>query len=157
MGGCLAFKAFETTVTVFSDSGNLESLDRFRLPSLPRVGSNPHDADVTLRIRHEGGDGYEITFDGATERLGDFRALTVEAVSRLVDEAIVARLSDLSAIHAGVVAFGERAVRGRSCSASTAATRFHRWPRRLALAWRARRWRWVGYSRCNTVPMRSGR
>lgn len=107
MGNCVTFRAFDTAVAVFSDSETLEKLDRFLLPTLPRVHPGSHGADITLRIRSHNDSGYELSCDGSTKRLHDFRALAVEAV-RLVDEGIVARLSNRSAVHAGVVAFGER-------------------------------------------------
>ena len=105
----IAIVAFGCRILVVSDCGRaLETLDRFLLPSLPRAAPDEAGSEILLRVLCDG-DGFQLICNGAAEPARDLRALTVGAV-RLIDEAIVARLSNLSAVHAGAVQFGDRAL-----------------------------------------------
>jgi hypothetical protein len=109
VGKNFGIRAFGCDIAVISDCEQaLAALQRYLLPGLPRIEVRTTGANITLRVVRDGG-GYRIFCDGTNVSAGDFRMLVTEGV-RLLDEAVVNRLSNLTAVHAGVVEFAGRAL-----------------------------------------------
>jgi hypothetical protein len=102
-------QAFDCSIAVVTDCElALASLRRFLLPSLPRIGLDIAGAQIVIRVLRQG-DTYQLVSDDRIERIRDFGVLAIEAV-RLLDEGIVRRLKNLTAVHAGAVELRGRAL-----------------------------------------------
>lgn len=109
MGNRIDIRAFDCDIAVVTDcEETLMKLQRFLLPSLPRIGSEIAGAEVVFRVLRDGS-GFQLSCDGMNEIACDFRALVTKAVS-LLDAAIVRRLRNLTAVHAGAVELAGRAL-----------------------------------------------
>lgn len=109
MGGDFGIRAFGCDIAVISDCEQaLTTLQRFLLPSLPRIGPDIAGAGVVIRVLRDGG-GFQLFCDGTNVSACDFKTLVTQAV-RLLDDAIVNRLTNLTAVHAGAVEIGGRAL-----------------------------------------------
>lgn len=82
-------------------------LQRYVFPSLPRTAAG--DADISVRIDRSEGQ-FELSADGAIVAADHNAEALVPDLIRVVDEAVVQRLSLQRAVHAGVVVLGGRAL-----------------------------------------------
>lgn len=103
-------RAFGLKIRVESDSEEmLGVLNRFLLPSLPRAEDLGEPAEIGIRLSDTPG-GFEIYRDGvkvsSAEALKDVPLAAVKAL----DEAVVAKLRAFSAVHAGAVVLGGKAL-----------------------------------------------
>ena len=104
VGGAFGIRAFGSTIAVVADCEQaLTSLERFLMQSLQCAGPDLSSAEIVIRVQRNG-NGFQLFCGDAVSWAGDARALVVEAV-RLLDDAIVRRLTSLTAVHAGVVEF----------------------------------------------------
>jgi hypothetical protein len=105
----IGIEAFDCRIAVISNCARtLANLDRFLFPSLPRIAPDVPGADIVLRIlRRE--DGFQLTCGDRNEPARDFTALVREAVRQL-DDGIVKRLTNLTAVHAGTVELHRKAL-----------------------------------------------
>ncbi|HUI80652.1 MAG TPA: glycosyltransferase family 25 protein [Bryobacteraceae bacterium] len=102
-------QAFGCSITVIADCEEaLAVLEQYLLPSLPRTSSNHTGSEIVLKVLRQP-QGFQISCDRASGTPPDQRSLIVEAV-RLLDEAILKRLTGLAAVHAGVVRIGGQTV-----------------------------------------------
>jgi hypothetical protein len=102
-------RAFGCNIAVVADSEEvLATLQRYVLPSLPGIDPELPAKEIVVRVfRNE--EGFQLECDGTAGSARDVRALVVETV-RLLDEAVVKHLTNLTAVHAGVVELGGRAL-----------------------------------------------
>jgi hypothetical protein len=105
-GNSFSVQVLGFNIAVIADSADaLATLRRYVLPSLPANGAA---SQIEVRVsRRE--PGFQIECNGMTESAYDTRSLVVQTL-RLLDEAIVQRLTDLTAVHAGVVELAGRAL-----------------------------------------------
>jgi hypothetical protein len=95
-------EAFGTHIAVIADCEQaLATLERYLLPPLPRISSDIATAEIVVRVVSDG-TSFQIFCGDFVELAPDLRALAVKSV-RLLDEAIVKRLTNLTAVHAGAV------------------------------------------------------
>ncbi len=98
----IGIAAFNSRIAVVSTcERTLTALERFLLPSLPRIALDTPGTAIELRILRKG-DGFQLICGGRIELAHDFPEL-VSAAVRLLDEEIVRRLTSLTAVHAGAV------------------------------------------------------
>lgn len=103
-----AIQAYRCRIAVVADSGHvLEILRRYLLPSFQIPGPEA-GAEVVLSVVRAPR-GFRVSCEDAAATAEDTGALVVEAI-RMLDSAIVQRLSDHVAIHAGVVKIGAHAL-----------------------------------------------
>jgi hypothetical protein len=102
----VVIRAFECNIRVRCGcEKTLNQLNRYLLPTLPRGGG---DTALLICVDRDG-EQYRITSGRHRGVAANFPALVV-AVVRLVDDAVITRLSSLAAVHAGVVQVGNKAV-----------------------------------------------
>ena len=97
-----AIQAFGCNIRVIADSEPvLRILEKYLLPSLPRTVSGSAKREIAMRISRRP-HGHQLSCDHTTQVPADERCLILEAM-RLLDEAILKRLSGFAAVHAGMV------------------------------------------------------
>ena len=102
-------RAFGCNIAVSADCAEvLATLDRYVLPSLPRTSPVSATSDIEVRVLRSG-ERFQLACDQSAGSAHDVRSLVVEA-TRLLDEALVKRLTGLTAVHAGVVELSGRAL-----------------------------------------------
>lgn len=107
--GIFGIEAFGAKIAVVADCEPvLATLERFLLPPLPRVSANIATAEIVVRVSAHGSS-FQICCDGFVEAAPDVNGMVVKSV-RLLDDAIVKRLTDLTAVHAGAVELDGQAV-----------------------------------------------
>ena len=104
MKSAVAIRAFGCNIAVVADCEEvLAALRPYLLPP-PGRGLELAAKEIVVRIlRRE--EGFRLACDGTETSAHDFRSLVVETV-RLIDESIVKHLTNLTAVHAGVVELG---------------------------------------------------
>lgn len=86
-----------------------EVLQRFILPSLPRIESAEERCDVFVRVdRAE--DKLLLRVDDVLMATADCAVSLVPALIRVLDDAVIQRLNSVRAVHAGTVLLGKRAL-----------------------------------------------
>lgn len=96
-------------ITVQADCEDaLETLRTYLLPSLLKTSRRTGPREIILSVRRRPL-GFRLSCDRVSEIAADYGALIVEA-TRLLDEALVKRLTGLAAVHAGAVIAGGQAV-----------------------------------------------
>ena len=109
VGNDFGIRAFGRDIAVASNCQEaLATLERFLLPSMPRIQSEIVGAEIDLRVLRDG-HGFRLFCNGTNEFARDLSALATQAV-RLLDEAIVKCLTNLTAVHAGAVELAGRAL-----------------------------------------------
>ena len=95
-------------VQVGSESSKTSTiLDRYVFPSLPRLVSAADKPDVLIRL-DDIADQSELSVNGVVTALGSDANSLVPELIRVLDEAVLERLTMLRAVHAGAVQLGER-------------------------------------------------
>lgn len=103
-------QAFGTDIrAVGSSPAACALLERCIFPSLPRRAAAGKDPDLALWLEEAGGRFELSAGDISIGSAGEAVRLAPEVV-RVVDETVIRRLDNLRAIHAAVVAFGDRAL-----------------------------------------------
>jgi hypothetical protein len=84
-------------------------LDRYVLPSLPRTDSAAEHPDIVIRVARAA-EQFQLLVDGVLVESASIAIGLVPALVRVIDEAVIQRLTGLRAVHAGAVVWGERAL-----------------------------------------------
>jgi hypothetical protein len=84
-------------------------LERYILPSLPRTDSAADQLDISVRVVQVG-EQFQLSVDGVVVASADRAISLVPALIRVLDEAVIQRLTTLRAVHAGVVLWEGRAL-----------------------------------------------
>jgi len=85
----------------------LDVLERYLLPTLPRMESTEERCDALVRVdRVEGG--LALTIDDQPVATAARMVDLVPALIRVLDDAVIQRLTSLRAVHAGTVLLGKR-------------------------------------------------
>lgn len=84
-------------------------LDRFILPSLPRMEGTVANPDIRVRVVQEGEQLHLSIQDFLVKSASKAKDLIVPLI-KVLDDEVVARLDPLRAIHSGAVLWGDRAV-----------------------------------------------
>lgn len=103
-------RAFGCNVQVAADC--LETytiLERYVFPSLPRLVSTTDTPDIFIRLDRVA-DRSQLSVDGVVVASSGRAISLVPDLTRVLDEAVIQRLTTLRAVHAGAVLWGERAL-----------------------------------------------
>ena len=84
-------------------------LERYVLPSLPRADRATIQPDIVVRVVRVAENLQLLVDDVVVTSASNAKSL-VPALIRVLDEAVIQRLTTLRAVHAGVVVWGERAL-----------------------------------------------
>src|ERR1700743_2440966 len=84
-------------------------LDRYVFPSFPRLTSSQDKPDIYICLDHVE-DQFQLSVDHGTVACGCQAIILVRDLIRVLDDAVVERLTVLRAVHAGTVLLGERAL-----------------------------------------------
>jgi hypothetical protein len=107
-------RAFGCSIRVETECLEAQTiLERYVFPSLPRTDSahrpDIHQPDICVRVARVG-EQLELSVDGAV-LASAYRAISlVPALIRVLDDAVVTRLTTLRAVHAGTVVWAGRAL-----------------------------------------------
>jgi len=85
------------------------TLERFVFPSLPRMVDAREPPDISVRVARVA-DQFHLSVDDVVAASASQIISLVPDLIRVLDEAVVQRLTTLRAVHAGVVVWGERAL-----------------------------------------------
>jgi len=108
--GGFAVRAFGCNIHVAGEGEDAQTvLERYVFPSLPRTVAGDEKPDLVLRIAPAGG-GFQLSVNEAAVASAAGAIDLVPELVRALDEAVLARLSALRAVHAGVVLLGGRAL-----------------------------------------------
>jgi hypothetical protein len=105
-----AVRAFGCTLA-FSAScpAGHQALDRWIFPSLPRSDSSSDAADISIHVEKAAGE-FALHVDGSRAALVAGEDTLGLNLIRVVDEALISRITTLWAVHAGAVAWRGRAL-----------------------------------------------
>jgi hypothetical protein len=84
-------------------------LERYIFPSMPRTDSAVRQPDILVRVSRVG-EQLELSVDGVVLASAYRTISLVPALIRVLDDAVVPRLTTLRAVHAGTVVWGGRAL-----------------------------------------------
>jgi hypothetical protein len=108
--GSFEVHAFGCNVRVAAGCAEAQTiLDRYVFPSLPRTATQSGQTDLDIRIEQAAGE-FQLLVDGKLAAQAGGGAELVRDLIRVLDEAVVQRLSGLRAVHAGAVLLGDRVV-----------------------------------------------
>jgi len=85
------------------------TLDRYVFPSLPRVIDTTGEPDISIRIGQVS-DQFQLLVDDLVVASASRAISLVPDLIRVLDDAVIQRLTTLRAVHAGAVLWGERAL-----------------------------------------------
>lgn len=104
------FHAYGSNIWVTaSDSQVLNLLRRYLFPSLATFADHPEIPDLSLHVEAEAEEVILSVGDAPVASASDMIGL-MPAIVRVVDEAVLQRLTTLRAVHAGAVLWGKRAL-----------------------------------------------
>jgi len=107
---CFGVRAFGCNVLIAT--ANLEAhtvLERYVFPSLPRMTSAAEQPDIFIRIFFAA-DRFQLSVDDTVVASACRAIDLVPDLIRVLDDAVVQRLTTLRAVHAGAVLLGDRAL-----------------------------------------------
>jgi hypothetical protein len=84
-------------------------LERYIFPTFPRTASGPDKPDIAIRVAQVDDHLQLLTDDVVVASAPEAISLVPDLI-RVLDEAILQRLTELRAVHAGAVLWGERAL-----------------------------------------------
>ena len=102
--------AFDASIWVECGTSEIrDALERYLFPPLPRIESLAAIPDILLSVHHDAR-GYEICVNGASRQLAETLDDTVLDAVKALDDAMIARLKLLRAVHSGAVMIEGRAL-----------------------------------------------
>jgi len=105
-----AIRVYNCTVLLVTPDSNVSSvLERLILPTLPRIETAGIRADISIRVAQSGAQ-LELFIDDFLVKAAAAVEELVVALIKVLDDAIVARLDPLRAIHSGAVGWGGRVI-----------------------------------------------
>lgn len=105
--GVLAYNCYFQVTTTCPEANVI--LKRYAFPWLPRVDNSPDQPDVSIRIDRVA-DEFRLLSGDVEVASADQAIRLVPDLIRVLDEAVVQRLTTLRAVHAGAVVWGGRAL-----------------------------------------------
>jgi hypothetical protein len=103
-------RAFGCNVQVAADCLDTYTiLESYVFPSLPRLANTTDKPDIFIRLSRVA-DQSQLSVDGAVVASAGRAIILVPDLIRVLDNAVVQRLTALRAVHAGAVLLGERAL-----------------------------------------------
>jgi hypothetical protein len=110
VGGCFGVRAFGSNIRVATACVEAYTiLERYIFPSLPRTDSDPGRSDIAVRVDRVA-DQLQLSVDDVVVASAGLAISLVPALIRVLDDAVIKRLTTLRAVHAGTVVLDGRAL-----------------------------------------------